>query len=200
MVAAEARTRARGARETRKEAIITAAAEVLRTEGVAACTVRNIAEAGNVSKSAIHYYFTEITDIVDLAFERLLDQFILRVERAAEGVEDPFEAVWAAAAEYLRTGSDGPESSRAPMLAFDYHVQATRRGDNLPMSALAERFSGLLGRLVAATGVPDAEAVADTLFSALIGTIVRAPLTTQGTEDALDTLSRALHLPRRRPL
>lgn len=199
MVTARARTQARSVRETRKEAIIAAAAEVLRTQGVAACTVRSVAEAGNVSKSAIHYYFTEITDIVDLAFERLLDQFIARVERAADGVDDPFEAVWAAASEYVRTGSDEPGSGRAPMLAFDYHVESTRRGDNTAMTGLAQRFAALLERLVAATGVPEPGAVADTLFSALVGTVVRGPLTSRGTEDTLESLSRALRLPRHRP-
>jgi len=194
-----ARPSTRGLRETRKDAIISAAATVLRTEGVAGCTVRNIAEVGNVSKSAIHYYFTDITDIVDLALARLLDRFISRVEHAAEGIGDPFEALWAAVAEYVRTGSDTPTSDRAPLLAFDYHVDATRRGDNSAMAALTERVGALFRRLVEATGTPDPDAVAETLLSALIGTVVRAPLSSRDTEDALDALSRALRLPRRRP-
>jgi AcrR family transcriptional regulator len=191
-----ARSRPRSIRESRKEAIISAAAEVLRTQGVAACTVRNIADVGNVSKSAIHYYFDEIDDIVDLAFERLLVQFIDRIERAASECDDPFEAVWAAAAEYLRTGSDGPDSDRAPMLAFDYHVAATRRGNNGPMIAISEQFALLLQRLVRETGVPDGPAIADTLFSALVGSVVRTPLETRDPGAVLDGLSRALHLPR----
>lgn len=194
---AGARTGPRSIRENRKEAIISAAAEVLRTQGVAGCTVRNIAESGNFAKSAIHYYFTEIDDIVDLAFERLLLQFIDRIEKAAASCDAPEDALWAAAAEYVRIGADGPGTDRAPMVAFDYHVASTRRGDNSAMISLASEFTALLARLVAETGIPDPEDVSDTLFSALVGTVVRIPLDRRHPDEVLGTIWRTLRLPSR---
>lgn len=172
-----------------------AAAEVLRTQGVEACTVRSIADAGDLSKSAIHYYFEDVNDIITLAFDGLMRQFLVRVEEAARKADDPFQAVWAAAGEYLRVGSDASDGHRVPMLAFDFHIASARRGDTTAMASLSDQFLELLRELIARTEIPRAEAVADTLFSALIGTVVRAPLAARETEEVLRTISEAIGVP-----
>jgi AcrR family transcriptional regulator len=185
----------RSARDSKRDQIVAAATEVLLTQGVEACTVRSIAATGDLSKSAIHYYFEDVNDIITLAFEGLMREFLGRIETAARAADGSFEAVWAAAGEYLRLGSDTPARHRVPMLAFDFHIASTRRGDNATMAWLADRFAQLLQELVAATGVAHAEAIADTLFSALIGTVVRAPLTARDTAEVLATISEAIGIP-----
>lgn len=186
-------------RDSKRDLIVAAATEVLRHQGVAACTVRTIAETSGLSKSAIHYYFEEVDQIVDLAFIRLMGQFIDRIEQAAAQARDPVEALWAAAAVYLRLGSDQPGGDRAPMLAFDFHVASTRRGDTKPMDSLVARVLALFERLVAEAGGAHPKATADILLSALIGTVIRAPLDHREADEAVKLLATTLGLPWARP-
>lgn len=181
----------------RREAIVTAAVEVLRTQGVAACTVRAIASVGPLTKSSLHYYFDDVDEIVDLAFRRLMEQFIDRVEKAAGDAADPTDALWSAAATYLRLGADRPDSRRVPMLWFDYQVASTRRGDTTTALALTERARSLFARLVAATGATDAVARGGALFAALAGTLAFETMAVEPrpTEEALAELAIALQLP-----
>lgn len=181
----------------RREELVKAAVEVLRIEGVAACTARAIADASPLTKSALHYYFDDVAAIVDLAFARLMDQFFDRVDKAAADATDPVDALWAAAATYLRLGADRPDGHRVPMLWFDYHVWAMRRGDVATAARITERTAELFAQLVEATGVSDPGPKADALFSALIGTVVRHSLDHRPAEAVLDQLAVAAGLPRR---
>ncbi len=182
--------------EARREALVSAAVEVLRTQGVAACSARAIADASPLTKSALHYYFDDVTEIVDLAFQRLMDGFLDRIEKAAADETDPDSALWAAARTYLRLGSDRP--GRVPMLWFDYHLDAIRRGDTATVTRLTDDTQALFRRLVVATGVPNADARAGALFSALIGTVVRDTMRHEDSEAVLDELATAVGLPRAR--
>lgn len=182
-------------RDSKKDVIVAAAAEVLTRQGVAACTVRAIADRSGVSKSAIHYYFEEVDQIVELAFERIMDQFVERLEVAAAAASGPLEGLAAAAAEYLRLGADQPHGHRVPMLAFDFHVVSTRRGDTSAMERLTERVMKLFRRLAEEAGLDHAAATVDVLLSALIGAVIRSPLGHRSVEEELAVLSAALGIP-----
>lgn len=86
------------------------------------------------------------------------------------------------------------------MLAFDFHIASIRRGDNDAMIVLANQFVQLLRDLVARTGVARADVGADTLFCALIGSVVRAPLGNRDLPEVLRLISEAIGLPLRRPV
>jgi AcrR family transcriptional regulator len=180
--------------EARREALVDAAVMVLASQGVGACSARTIAEASPLTKSALHYYFGDVGEIVDLAFRRLMGDFVDRVEKAAADQTDPVAALWAAVETYLRLGADRP--GRVPMLWFEYHVDSIRRGDTATITALTDRTQTLLGRLVAATGVADPAARAEVLFSALIGTVVRDTMHHSEVPAVLDDLAVALGMPR----
>jgi DNA-binding transcriptional regulator YbjK len=47
--------------------IIEAARRVLARDGLAGCTARAVARASPLTKSAMHYYFRDIDDVVDQA-------------------------------------------------------------------------------------------------------------------------------------
>lgn len=180
-------------REAMRETILEATIEVLRREGVAACTVRAIAEASGLSKSAMHYYFEEVDQIVDLAFERLMSSFIEKMERAAGAEPDPVDALWAAVHEYLRLGTDHPGGSRVPMLAFEYQIMSTRRGDTTTIDQLTAHVRDMFRTLTAAAGVPDPDDVADVLLWALIGAVVRS--SDEPTSSTIGALAAATALP-----
>ena len=173
-----------------------AAAEVLRTKGVAACTARAIAEASPLTKSALHYYFEDTDEIVDLAFRRLMEQYLARIEKAAADADGPVAALWAATDAYLRFGADRP-SGRVPMLWFEYRVASARRGDSRTANELSDRAEAVFVRLVEATGAPDAAARGATLFAALGGSLARDQLRDEADRRALlDRLAVGLDLPR----
>ena len=54
----------------KRQQIVEAARRVLAEQGLAACSVRAIADASPLTKSAIHYYFADINELVD---EGLID-------------------------------------------------------------------------------------------------------------------------------
>jgi AcrR family transcriptional regulator len=192
------RSAGRGARPTadeRRDAIVDAAAEVLRTQGVAACTARSIAAASPLTKSAIHYYFSDVDEIVDAAFRRLMEAYLARIERAAADAAAPL-AWWQAAHAYLTYGVDrGDRSDRVPLLWFDYQVTRARHGRTGTSAELTDRTVALFHRLVADAGVDDAAARAEALFSALVGQIVRASMHAVDVDAVLGELATALGLP-----
>lgn len=166
---------------------------VLRTDGLGACTARAIAEASPLTKSALHYYFADTTEIVDVAFRRLMEQFLERVQDAAAAADDPLGALWAATETYLHLGIDRP--GRVPMLYFEMQVASLRehRADTVTeLSVRAERF---FANLIAATGVRNPEAVGSAWISALVGCLVRQAMLPRPICDVLEELSAAFAVP-----
>lgn len=174
---------------------MSAASEVMRTRGVAACSVRAIADASPLTKSALHYYFSDVDEIVNLAFGSLMEQFFERIEQAARDAASPVEALWAAAETYLRFGSDRPDGRRIPLLWFDYQVTAARHGHTDVARELTERAVRLFTELTTAAGVDDPADRASILFSALIGAVVRDSMARRPTDQVLAELAVGLQLP-----
>jgi DNA-binding transcriptional regulator YbjK len=185
---------ARPGQGARRDSIVDAAVTVLRSAGVAACTARSIAAASPLTKSAIHYYFSDVDEIVDEAFRRLMEAYLARIDHAAAEVDDPATAWWAAARAYLTYGMDRG-GDRVPLLWFDYQVARSRRGDTTTSTELTDRTVALFHDLVARTGVTDPRARADVLFSALVGQIVRASMHPLDVDGTLRELASALGLP-----
>ena len=173
-------TRARGSaqHEARRRAIIEAAAEVLRTRGLSACTARSIAGAGPLTKSALHYYFDDIDEVIDLAFRSLMDSFYERLAAIAAEALTAQEALWSTARAYLHLGTDRPGSGghRVPMLWFEMQVAATRAGNLDTVRAITERVLQLFVHLVADTGTARPTQTGTALMNALIGIVVRADM------------------------
>ena len=61
--------------ESRRQEIIAAAASVVAAEGLAACTVRRIAEVTPLTKSTIHYYFDDADELIDLVVIEVIRLF-----------------------------------------------------------------------------------------------------------------------------
>lgn len=175
--------------------IVAAASEVMRTQGVAACSARAIADASPLTKSALHYYFADVDEIMHLAFRSLMEQFVGRIEKDARTAASPVDALWAAARTYLRLGADRPGGTRVPLLWFDYQVTAARHGETAVARELTDRTVQLFTDLVTATEVDTAAARASALVSALIGTIVRTAMDPRPLDLTLAELAESLGLP-----
>jgi DNA-binding transcriptional regulator YbjK len=81
-------------RRAKRGQIIDAAKEILASEGLAACTARAVADAGPLTKSAIHYYFSDINEIVDLAVLTHVETMLEGLRGQVDRIADPDERRW----------------------------------------------------------------------------------------------------------
>ncbi|NUP48199.1 MAG: TetR family transcriptional regulator [Catenulispora sp.] len=157
-------------RRGKREQIIDAAKQVLARDGLAACTARAVADASPLTKSAVHYYFDDIHQIVDLAMREHVTAMVTDLRRAAAGTPDPAEKLWAVVHAYLATFAAQPN---AAFLWFEYWIDAGRRGSTDAIAATTQDMRTLLEELVAHLPVDDPAATARSLLSWLLGTIVQ---------------------------
>jgi AcrR family transcriptional regulator len=150
-------------RRGKRGQIIDAAKQVLSRDGLAACTARAVADASPLTKSALHYYFDDFQQIVDLAMLEHVTAMVTALRRAAGGESDPAEKLWAVVHAYLATFAEQPN---AAFLWFEYWVDSGRRQS-------AGTAAATLGELIAELPVDDPGATAHALLSWLLGTVVQ---------------------------
>ncbi|HEY3682037.1 MAG TPA: TetR family transcriptional regulator [Streptosporangiaceae bacterium] len=154
----------------KRRRIVEAARTVLARDGLAGCTARSVAEAGPLTKSAIHYYFSDMDDLVDLAMAGHIDAFAARVRAAADHHRKPETRFWAVVREYLETFREMPGTAR---LWFEYWIDATRKGRPAAIERSHAQVAAVFAEHLAAAGVADAGDRADALFTYLLGAVVR---------------------------
>jgi AcrR family transcriptional regulator len=157
-------------RRAKRDQIIEAAKGILAREGVAACTARAVADAGPLTKSAIHYYFDDIHEIVDRAVLSHLDAMLDKLRTIAELPSSPYGRLENVVDAYLATFVDQP---RAAFLWFEYWVDASRRGSLEAVGQMLNSVRTLLRDLLADLPARDPDEAAHTLLSWLLGTIVQ---------------------------
>ncbi len=74
-------------------AMLDAAEAVLREEGHAALTSRNIAERIGVKQRLIYYYFATMDELITAMFRRLSERELARLELAAKS-DKPLREIW----------------------------------------------------------------------------------------------------------
>jgi AcrR family transcriptional regulator len=160
--------------------IIDAAKEVLATQGLAACTARAVADASPLTKSAIHYYFHDIDEIVDEAMAGHVDAMLTNLRHVADQAE-PDERLWRVVEAYLATFAEQPD---AAFLWFEYWLAASRR-------AALDRPAAMLAKMLALLAeVSSGEEVAHQVLSWLLGTIVQQHLRPRPADDLRAELAR----------
>ena len=182
----------------KREILISAAAEVIIREGIEACTARAIADASPLSTSSLHYYFSEVDEIIDLAFRGIFEHIIERIREQAQQADNPVDALWGAITEYFHRGSIEGHRPHTPMLWFEYQLVSMRRNETETMSEIAGEIMGLFHQLIEATNIDDAGAKSEVLFVAALGYTAISPLHKIDLEDTLDRLATVLGLPRNR--
>jgi AcrR family transcriptional regulator len=172
-------------RRGKREQIIDAAKQVLARDGLAACTARAVADASPLTKSAVHYYFDDIHQIVDLAMREHVTAMVTRLRHAADGVSDPAEKLWVVVDAYLATFAAQPN---AAFLWFEYWIDTSRRQSAAASSTL-EDMRALLGELATQLPVDNPAATANTLLSWLLGTVVQQQVRSQSPARLRDELN-----------
>lgn len=153
----------------KREVIVTAALDVIRHSGVAACTTRAVAEASPLTKSSIHYYFSDIDTLIDLAMERYSDELVARVREAAALEATPQAALDAAVRTYIMPGR-----SAVPAVWQEYYVITLRRGDPSALTRTVSPVVDLFAQLLGAIDRESAEFAAS-ITALLFGVLMLRP-------------------------
>ncbi|WP_433566801.1 TetR/AcrR family transcriptional regulator [Nocardia sp. CA-151230] len=157
-------------RRGKREQIVDAAKQVLARDGLAACTARSVAQASPLTKSAVHYYFDDIHQLVDLAMGEHVTAMVKALRQAADAETDPAEKAWAVVNAYLTTFAEQPN---AAFLWFEYWIDTGRHRSTETVGATLGDMHTLLSEITAQLPVEDSAASARMLLSWLLGTVVQ---------------------------
>ncbi|MCW2919903.1 MAG: TetR family transcriptional regulator [Actinomycetia bacterium] len=157
-------------RRAKQHQIIEAAKEVLTRDGLAACTARTVADASPLTKSAIHYYFDDMDEIIDGAMTAHLSAFLDHVREAAARHESPADRFWAAVRAYLEMFAERPSTA---LLWFSYWVEAGQKSRIEPIDRMHQDVTAVLRDLLADIPVDAPTERAHALFSYLLGTVIQ---------------------------
>jgi AcrR family transcriptional regulator len=108
--------------QDRREAIIDAALAVMLRKGIAATTVRDVAQQMGTSSGLIHHYFESMDDLLAAAFERAATQDLEITKAAMRDGATPLERLRIFFATYARAEQDW-----AFQLWLDAWAEAARR-------------------------------------------------------------------------
>jgi len=106
----------------RREAIITAALQVMITKGLASTTVRDVAQRMGTSSGLIHHYFASMDDLLAAAFERAAGEDLAGVRVAMAAGSGAVEELQIFFGKYTRADQDW-----AFQLWLDAWAEAARR-------------------------------------------------------------------------
>ncbi|MFF0490919.1 TetR/AcrR family transcriptional regulator [Nocardia sp. NPDC004068] len=176
-------------RRGKREQIIDAAKHVLAQDGLSACTARAVADASPLTKSAVHYYFADIHEIIDLAMRDHVSALVDQLRAAAATESTAPERLWSVAEAYLATFADRPSVA---YLWFEYWIDTGRRGQSAAITGALDDMHALLRELAADIPVDDPDETAHTLLSWLMGTIVQQRLRPRPAEALRREMARIL--------
>ncbi|UGQ11934.1 TetR family transcriptional regulator [Yinghuangia sp. ASG 101] len=150
--------------------IASAAAGLVARSGLAACTIRAVAEESGLPKSTVHYYVADADELVDLAvltsIRRFADHATARMDAEPDG-EGAFRALVRA---FLASPTD-PATVTSMMLWTAYTAHAWPRGARDEVLACSETIRVLFESALDRCGVPDAGERARAVHLYLIGAV-----------------------------
>ena len=169
--------------------IIEAARRVLARDGLAGCTARAVADASPLTKSAMHYYFRDIDDVVDQAMTAHLEAFLGSLRQVAEAEPAPARRLWRVVDAYLATFAGQPHAAR---LWFEYWIALSRRNASAPIQGDLANVSSLFHGLLADAGHPKPAETADLVVSWLLGAVVQQDVNTGPDQPGRRELQRLI--------
>lgn len=106
----------------RRDAIVRSALDVMLHKGLAATTVRDVADAMGTSSGLIHHYFASMDDLLAAAFDRAAQQDLTATREAMAGPDDAADRLATFLTTYARAEQDW-----AFQLWLDAWSEAARR-------------------------------------------------------------------------
>lgn len=177
-------------RRKKQDQIIEAAKDVLAREGLAACTARSVADASPLTKSAIHYYFNDINEIIDRAVSGHVGAMIGALRKVAAEATDPRERLWRVVEVYLTRFVNEPH---AAFIWFEYWISAARRESLTAAQQMLDEVRAFLVELISELSLAaDADETAHAVLSWLLGTIVQQHVRPKTPDELRRELDRML--------
>ncbi|HJP79643.1 MAG TPA: TetR family transcriptional regulator [Pseudonocardiaceae bacterium] len=176
-------------RRAKQDQIIEAAKHVLARDGLAACTARSVADASPLTKSAIHYYFNDINEIIDRAVAGHIDAMLGALRKVVDDADEPRERLWRVVHIYLTEFVDQPH---AAFLWFEYWISAGRRASLTAAEQQLDQVRAFLVDLMTGLPLADPDETAHAVLSWLLGTIVQQHVSPRTLEQLRGELDRVL--------
>jgi AcrR family transcriptional regulator len=176
-------------RRAKQDQIIEAAKQVLARDGLAACTARSVADASPLTKSAIHYYFNDINEIIDRAVAGHIEAMLGALRKVADGASGPRERLWRVVYIYL---TEFVEAPHAAFLWFEYWISAGRRASLTAAEEQLDQVRAFLVDLMTGLPLTDPDETAHAVLSWLLGTIVQQHVRPRSPEQLRGELDRVL--------
>ncbi|MHB8219864.1 MAG: TetR/AcrR family transcriptional regulator [Acidimicrobiales bacterium] len=171
-------------RLAKRDEIVSAAVEVLLRDGVHKCTVRAIATAAGVSKGAVHYYFSDVDEIVDMAMAQATRGWIAWLRSAAgtgaSSQRSASERFWRVIAASVQPFARGDRTLMP--LWLDYWAACTRAQRTGPIGTVHGLLTSYVAELLAESGVPDPLDRSMAVTCYLFGAGMQEPVQSMGFE------------------
>jgi DNA-binding transcriptional regulator YbjK len=178
----------------KRRQIVWAAMGVLASSGLDGCTVRDVAAAGPLTKSAIHYYFADMDDLIDRAMGEHISAFEAALREAGIPGDDPGSSFWCTVDRFLETFRDRPNVAH---LWFEYWINASRKGRRDAITAMTGKVTAVLAARLSTAGVPAPDDVARRLQIYLSGAIIEQSINPGGVQRIYGDIAEltGLHTP-----
>jgi AcrR family transcriptional regulator len=164
----------------KRDEIVAAAVTVLLRRGMPACTVRSIALEAGVAKGAVHYYFHDVDEIVDLAMLSATEAWIawLRASAGEPSTEPSTKTAarifWRAVTACVEPFAQGDRTLMP--LWLEYWAACTRAGRIEPLRVVFELLVSTVAELLGGAGADDPHGRALAVSSYLFGAGMREAL------------------------
>ncbi len=189
----------------KRDRIIDAAVSVLLAHGVRSCTVRSIAMEAKTSKGIVHYYFSDVDEIIDAAMLKAVSLWIELISRdenlgnldTQDGpVRNSKERFWRFISKSMEPFAHG-DRTMMPLL-LEYWAISTRRQRLDPLRKVQNGLVQFVSRLLASCDVDNSERIALAVTSYLIGVNMLEIVERVSESEILDSIAllTGLELPR----
>src|SRR3954468_5815411 len=163
------------------EAILTAARRLFGTQGFAATTMDEIAEAAHVAKGAVYHHFKTKEAVFEAVFEQVSRDLVVEIDSTARAEKDVLAAMVAGTQHYFAATAKGPTGQiilrdGPAVLGWERwrEIDAQHFGGKMPRALSAAMEAGLIARQPV-----------EPLARLLLGAVTEAAVACAGRSDGL---------------
>jgi AcrR family transcriptional regulator len=142
-----------GRRDSRREDLLLAAANLFAQKGYEATTIREIAKAVDMLPGSIYYHYPSKEDVLIAVHELGIENFLAAMEKAVAGVKDPWERLERAAVAHLVALTSGDAYAAVVDPYYSRISPAVRAHLSAQRDAYERRFAELVEALELAPDV-----------------------------------------------
>jgi len=142
-----------GRRDSRREDLLLAAANLFAQKGYEATTIREIAKAVDMLPGSIYYHYPSKEDVLIAVHELGIENFVAALEAATAGVTDPWERLERAAVAHLSALTSGDAYAAVVDPYYSRISPAVREHLSAQRDAYERRFAALVEDLELAPDV-----------------------------------------------